>query len=58
MKVWRNSSKDTVGLLIIGLMLSVSMAVVVFLMLLSFNTGIDKPSEANRREKVEQSGGT
>ena len=53
MEIWRIASKDTVGLLIIGLMLSVWMAVGVFLMLLSYNAGIDKPSEPNRTENVE-----
>ena len=54
MKVWRSSSKDRVGLLIISVMLSICIAVVVLLMR-SYNSGTDKKSKQKRREKAEKS---
>ena len=54
MKVWRSSSKDRVGLLIISVMLSICIAVVVLLMK-SYNSGTDKKYKQKRREKAEKS---
>jgi hypothetical protein len=52
MEGWRGSSKDSVGLLIIACMLSLWMVVVVLLMMMSYNSGIDKPSDRNKKEKT------